>query len=64
VRPEVLLDEDHAGRAGLCGEPRRQREGRALSGGRAGGDEGDEREVQADGWRGLCGCGDGGEGEQ
>ena len=29
VRAEILLDEDHAGRAGLRGEPRRQREGGA-----------------------------------
>src|ERR1700722_5266445 len=29
VRPEVLLDEDHAGRARLRGELGRQREGRA-----------------------------------
>ena len=32
VRPEVLLDEDHAGRARLRGDARRQREGGALSG--------------------------------
>ena len=31
VRAEVLLDEDHAGCAGLCGEPGRQREGGARA---------------------------------
>ena len=49
VRPEVLLDEDHAGRARLRRQPDRQREGRALSGGCPKGHGGDEREVQSDG---------------
>ena len=63
VRPEILLDEDHAGRAGLCGDAER-------SGG--GGDEherhhrgrhgADDREVQGDGRTGVSGCGEG-EGE-
>jgi hypothetical protein len=36
----ILLDEDHAARAGLCGEAGRQREGCALSGRRRARDEG------------------------
>ena len=52
VRAEILLDEDHAGRAGLCGDAQRAsrpawRRCRRSSG---------------DGERGVCGCG-GGEGE-
>ena len=64
VRPKVLLDEDHPGRAGLRGDAER-------SGG--GGDEhqrhhrgrhgADERQVQGDGRTGVSGCGEG-EGEQ
>jgi hypothetical protein len=41
----ILLDEDHAARAGLCGEAGRQREGCALSGRRRARDEGDVEEV-------------------
>ena len=48
VRPEVLLDEDHAGGAGLCGEAECGRDARGR-----GGDGGDEREVQGRGWGNL-----------
>ena len=60
--PPYALDEDHRRRARLRGEPDRQREGRAVSRGRAGGDEGDVGEIPSDGQRGVCRRG-GGEGK-
>ena len=53
VRAEVLLDEDHAGCAGLCGDVERQGTGHGA----------DEREVQRARPAGLCRRGEG-EGEQ
>jgi hypothetical protein len=64
VRTEILLDEDHAGRARLRGDLERpggrwtehQRHHRGRDGA-------DERQVQGDGRGGVSGCGEG-EGEQ
>ena len=55
VRAEILLDEDHAGRARLRGEARTSKQSRH---GR------DEREVPRDGRRGLCRRGEGEGGER
>ena len=63
VRAEVLLDEDHAGCAGICGGAGRQREGGAwidAAKQREDGHGGDVGEVQRHGAAGLC---RGGEGE-
>ncbi len=64
VRAEILLDEDHAGRARLRRKAQRQREGRALPRRRAKRHGPDEREVQGARQSGLCGRNNGGEGEQ
>ncbi len=76
VRAEILLDENHAGRARLRGDAGRQREGgigarRQGDAGRRHDDVwrdrrrhgGDVGEVQVDGRAGVSGCGEG-EGEQ
>ena len=44
VRPQVLVDEDHAGRAGLCGHAQRQGAGHGA----------DVGEIPADGQRSVC----------
>ena len=63
VRPKVLLDEDHAGRAGLCGDAERSDERGDVGVGHHRGRHGDdERQVQGDGRAGVSGCGEG-EGE-
>ena len=64
VRPEILLDEDHAGRAGLRGDAERSGEcGDVGVGHHRGWHGGDEPEVQGDGQQRVSGCGEG-EGEQ
>ena len=71
VRPEILLDEDHAGRAGLRGDAERSRQARGGRRQRRHVDVRRDRgrhgamsaEVQGDGRTGLSGCGEG-EGEQ
>ena len=66
VRPEILLDEDHAGRARLRGDAERSdsaRCGHVDVGHHRGRHGADERQVQGDGRAGVSRCGEG-EGEQ
>ena len=63
MRPKVLLDEDHAGRAGLRGDAERSNGSWDVDVGCDRGRHGaDERQVQGNGRAGVSGCGEG-EGE-
>ena len=54
VRPKILLDEDHPGRAGLCGDAERSGErGDVGERDHRGWHGGDVAEVQGDGWAGV-----------
>jgi hypothetical protein len=64
VRPKILLDEDHAGRAGLCGNAERSGErGAQYRRHHRRWDGADVGKIQGDGQQRVSRCGEG-EGEQ